>query len=173
MSSSARQLPASESPCGHTNGEDYRYCDECGTKLPMRCGRCRTMNRPHAKFCKYCGADLRDPSRGAQATGGLDQSAGAGAKRELAESAATANAEDLERGQASQQRSAMRDSNAARGEDQTLREAMPLEEPPLDETDELSDAARLEAIIAFSRRHAEQHEGPLAAAKRFVRRLSA
>lgn len=42
--------------CGHTN-RGARFCDQCGTRLPVRCGGCGHTNID-AKFCDRCGKPL-------------------------------------------------------------------------------------------------------------------
>src|SRR5919112_3808043 len=43
--------------------EDSRFCDECGTPMPVSCPSCAASNRPGAKFCAKCGSKLApDPS---------------------------------------------------------------------------------------------------------------
>src|SRR5215831_13856142 len=44
--------------CGTENGERAKFCDACGTPLPLSCPSCGTENRPGAKFCNECGASL-------------------------------------------------------------------------------------------------------------------
>src|SRR5262249_13810740 len=35
-----------------------RFCDACGTALPLHCPACGALNRTAAKFCNECGAAL-------------------------------------------------------------------------------------------------------------------
>ena len=44
--------------CGTENREGAKFCDVCGTPLPLSCPACGTANRPGAKFCNECGAAL-------------------------------------------------------------------------------------------------------------------
>src|SRR5262245_38974171 len=44
--------------CGTANREGAKFCDACGTPLPLACPSCRTENRPGAKFCNECGSAL-------------------------------------------------------------------------------------------------------------------
>src|SRR6266581_6747034 len=44
--------------CGTANREGAKFCDACGTALPLACPACGTANRPGAKFCNECGASL-------------------------------------------------------------------------------------------------------------------
>src|SRR5262245_44197354 len=44
--------------CGMDNREGAKFCDACGTLLPLACPACGTANRPNAKFCNECGASL-------------------------------------------------------------------------------------------------------------------
>ena len=44
--------------CGTANREGAKFCDACGTPLPLSCPSCGTANRPGAKFCNECGASL-------------------------------------------------------------------------------------------------------------------
>jgi class 3 adenylate cyclase/predicted ATPase len=44
--------------CGTANREGAKFCDACGTALPLACPSCGTANRPGAKFCNECGAVL-------------------------------------------------------------------------------------------------------------------
>src|SRR5688572_15263424 len=41
--------------------EGSKFCDECGTPVPVRCSACGGDNRPGAKFCSACGAKLSRP----------------------------------------------------------------------------------------------------------------
>src|SRR5215475_12149204 len=47
--------------CGTDNREGAKFCDACGTPLPLPCPACGTANRPGAKFCNECGASLTEP----------------------------------------------------------------------------------------------------------------
>src|SRR5215470_10672687 len=44
--------------CGTDNRDGAKFCDTCGTPLPLACPACGTANRPGAKFCNECGASL-------------------------------------------------------------------------------------------------------------------
>src|SRR5215510_9840102 len=44
--------------CGTENREGAKFCDACGTPLPLACPACGTANRSGAKFCNECGASL-------------------------------------------------------------------------------------------------------------------
>src|SRR5262249_21127927 len=44
--------------CGTANRDGAKFCDACGTPLPLACPSCGTTNRPGAKFCNECGASL-------------------------------------------------------------------------------------------------------------------
>jgi class 3 adenylate cyclase len=44
--------------CGAHVSEDKRFCDECGTALPIVCSVCGGINRAEAKFCGDCGTHL-------------------------------------------------------------------------------------------------------------------
>src|SRR5438093_5726738 len=44
--------------CGTENRDGAKFCDACGTPLPVSCPSCGTANRPGAKFCNECGASL-------------------------------------------------------------------------------------------------------------------
>jgi class 3 adenylate cyclase/tetratricopeptide (TPR) repeat protein len=44
--------------CDCVNAEAAKFCDACGTVLPLHCSACGAANRPNAKFCNECGAAL-------------------------------------------------------------------------------------------------------------------
>src|SRR5215471_6414867 len=44
--------------CGTANREGAKFCDACGTVLPVACPSCGTANRPGAKYCNECGTSL-------------------------------------------------------------------------------------------------------------------
>src|SRR5215470_9277151 len=44
--------------CGTENRDGAKFCDACGTPLPLPCPSCKTANRPGAKFCNECGTSL-------------------------------------------------------------------------------------------------------------------
>lgn len=51
--------------CNDWNDPDARFCDHCGTALPMKpptevaCADCQTPNDLNAKFCDACGKPMR------------------------------------------------------------------------------------------------------------------
>src|SRR5277367_5141618 len=46
------------SSCGSEHSESAKFCDTCGTPVPVRCPSCGSSNRPGARFCNECGAAL-------------------------------------------------------------------------------------------------------------------
>jgi class 3 adenylate cyclase len=58
--------------CGSHVSEEKRFCDECGTALPIVCSVCSGTNRAEAKFCGDCGSPLTThlsaPARGQSRT---------------------------------------------------------------------------------------------------------
>lgn len=44
--------------CGFSNLSMAKFCNECGSKLPMVCGKCHAENAPGSKYCLECGAKL-------------------------------------------------------------------------------------------------------------------
>src|SRR6516165_5084327 len=44
--------------CDRQNSGAARFCDACGTALPLHCLACGALNRTAAKFCNECGAAL-------------------------------------------------------------------------------------------------------------------
>jgi len=44
--------------CDCQNPEAAKFCDACGTPLPLGCPACGAPNRTNAKFCSTCGAPL-------------------------------------------------------------------------------------------------------------------
>ena len=50
--------------CNDTNDPDARYCNHCGTELPLKqpteivCGACEKANDLDARFCDACGEAL-------------------------------------------------------------------------------------------------------------------
>jgi len=44
--------------CGTANRDGAKFCDACGTPLPLACPSCGKANRPGAKFCNECGTSL-------------------------------------------------------------------------------------------------------------------
>jgi class 3 adenylate cyclase/predicted ATPase/DNA polymerase III delta prime subunit len=47
--------------CGSANPQGKRFCGDCGTLLPVRCGDCGSENPPGKRFCGDCGAALLLP----------------------------------------------------------------------------------------------------------------
>ena len=59
------------SNCGAENRATAKFCDGCGTELPLICSACGASNRVGAKFCDSCSAALRtqvSPSAAATAS---------------------------------------------------------------------------------------------------------
>jgi hypothetical protein len=50
------------SKCGADNRPTARFCDGCGAQLQPQCPSCGGLNRAGAKFCDTCGAALSAPS---------------------------------------------------------------------------------------------------------------
>jgi class 3 adenylate cyclase/tetratricopeptide (TPR) repeat protein len=46
--------------CSHNNGDDAKFCAQCGTNLAVICGVCGTAAERGAAFCTNCGAALPD-----------------------------------------------------------------------------------------------------------------
>ena len=44
--------------CDCQNSEVAKFCDVCGTALPLHCPACGGPNRTSAKFCSECGVAL-------------------------------------------------------------------------------------------------------------------
>ena len=44
--------------CDCQNSEAAKFCDACGTALPLHCPACGAPNRTSAKFCNECGVAL-------------------------------------------------------------------------------------------------------------------
>jgi adenylate cyclase len=44
--------------CGFSNGVGSRFCNECGTPLPLLCPSCGATNGAGSKFCNGCGTKL-------------------------------------------------------------------------------------------------------------------
>src|SRR6476619_4394812 len=44
--------------CDCQNPDTAKYCDACGTPLPLGCPACGAPNRTNAKFCNACGTAL-------------------------------------------------------------------------------------------------------------------
>lgn len=49
--------------CGHTNLEQARFCNKCGSPLGIKCLRCQTPNLSGSQYCLHCGAKLNDTKR--------------------------------------------------------------------------------------------------------------
>jgi len=47
--------------CGTENRDGAKFCDACGSPLPLACSSCGTANRSGAKFCNECGVSLTGP----------------------------------------------------------------------------------------------------------------
>lgn len=48
------------SACQSTNPEGAKFCNNCGTRLPVGCPNCGHANQPGSKFCNNCGFKLTD-----------------------------------------------------------------------------------------------------------------
>jgi class 3 adenylate cyclase/ketosteroid isomerase-like protein/tetratricopeptide (TPR) repeat protein len=46
--------------CGHTNGADARFCEQCGSSLAPRCPSCGAEVSPTARFCSSCGSSIAE-----------------------------------------------------------------------------------------------------------------
>ena len=163
-------LLALESPCGHTHASDCRYCDVCGTKLPVRCARCKTVNRPQASFCKRCGLDLGESHADGRAQRNRDvvESTGGGAippdvsavTAPSADAAATkSDATMLASSFLPRLFSVLRHKDTAHAGQRILGEPpapITTDEGRLSEVNDPSEAARLRAFVDFDRRHAER-----------------
>jgi uncharacterized membrane protein YvbJ len=44
--------------CGHNNKDGAKFCNECGSPLPLICAACGTENPPGSKFCNECGSSI-------------------------------------------------------------------------------------------------------------------
>jgi class 3 adenylate cyclase/ketosteroid isomerase-like protein len=53
--------------CGHANGPDARFCEECGSSLALRCPSCGAEVSATARFCSSCGSEIapEQPTTGA------------------------------------------------------------------------------------------------------------
>jgi class 3 adenylate cyclase/tetratricopeptide (TPR) repeat protein len=49
--------------CDCQNPDAAKFCDACGTPLPLPCPACGAPNRTNAKFCNACGATLDQKTR--------------------------------------------------------------------------------------------------------------
>src|SRR5262249_31752862 len=49
--------------CGEQNGVANRFCQGCGTPLPVSCPSCAHVNPPGASFCGACGVALTPSHR--------------------------------------------------------------------------------------------------------------
>lgn len=60
--------------CDWHNSEAAKFCDVCGTALPLHCPACGGPNRTSAKFCSECGVALdQQPSPKAAAANATDK----------------------------------------------------------------------------------------------------
>src|SRR6476660_57109 len=60
--------------CDCQNSETAKFCDACGTALPLHCPACGAANRTSAKFCNECGVVLgQKPSPKAAAVHATDK----------------------------------------------------------------------------------------------------
>src|SRR5262245_32693612 len=60
--------------CDCQNSEAAKFCDACGTALPLHCPACGAQNRTSAKFCNECGVVLgHQPSPKAAAAHATDK----------------------------------------------------------------------------------------------------
>ena len=60
--------------CDWQNSEAAKFCDACGTALPLHCPACGAPNRTSAKFCNECGVALgQQPSPKAAAANATDK----------------------------------------------------------------------------------------------------
>ncbi len=41
--------------CGHSNDNDAKFCDDCGTAMAKSCPSCGQVNDGDARFCNGCG----------------------------------------------------------------------------------------------------------------------
>ena len=57
------------SNCGAENRATAKFCDGCGTQLPLTCSACGASNRVGARFCDSCGAALNTEVSPAAAAG--------------------------------------------------------------------------------------------------------
>lgn len=44
--------------CQHSNTNDARFCNQCGTALNAGCSQCGAENTPGSRFCNQCGNNL-------------------------------------------------------------------------------------------------------------------
>src|ERR1041384_3215721 len=54
--------------CGFENRAGVRFCEECGTKLGVRCSACGSTLPPDRKFCGHCGQSPVEPTTSTAAT---------------------------------------------------------------------------------------------------------
>ena len=59
--------------CDWQNSEAAKFCDACGTPLPLHCPACGAPNRTSAKFCNACGAALGQQPQPAAAAHATDK----------------------------------------------------------------------------------------------------
>ncbi len=65
-----------------------KFCNHCGSPIPIRCVACGAQNRAGSKFCAECGASLAAPTAGSLATAptvasALQQPVSSGERRQL------------------------------------------------------------------------------------------
>ncbi|MCV0402828.1 MAG: AAA family ATPase [Chloroflexi bacterium] len=65
--------------CGTANGDDAKFCVECGARLTASCASCGRANVPGAKFCAECGTALSAGTQGRQPAGEGDGHRGSAA----------------------------------------------------------------------------------------------
>ena len=58
--------------CNSQNSEAAKFCDACGTALPLHCPACGAPNRTTAKFCNECGVSLGQQPASAEAAHAID-----------------------------------------------------------------------------------------------------
>jgi class 3 adenylate cyclase len=65
-----------------------KFCNHCGTAVPIRCAACGAQNRAGSKFCSECGASMVAPTAGSHAaaptaTSALQQPVSSAERRQL------------------------------------------------------------------------------------------
>jgi class 3 adenylate cyclase/tetratricopeptide (TPR) repeat protein len=65
-----------------------KFCNHCGTAVPIRCAACGAQNRAGSKFCSECGASMVAPTDGSHAaaptvTSALQQPVSSAERRQL------------------------------------------------------------------------------------------
>ena len=81
--------------CATINGDNARFCIECGQPLPRVCPNCGAVNPGNARFCNQCGTPLGEPApaiRPGRVSGGLAARTGARTPAQSGTSAPTAPA---------------------------------------------------------------------------------